>query len=480
MKVSRVILSVCLLLQAVQIVKGVHDKGTLNGITFECSKGFSFYDGNCYKAIDVPATVADANVVCSGQGSKPYYPRDEIEYHDYVAKLLPKKIWFGLLKESDDEWKILGGDVPLEMIPRWGNRQPDLMGGNATAVDPKNEVMMYDASGLLPFVCKYPACLEGYMRCDAKCIPSQQVCNGLPECVDERDENNCTSRGTWYLTLSETTGTVQTQPMSDFDEQTWVLEAGVGQRIRLYIPQMNLEENVVFLEVWTGSFLFQSSEMLGRFTGSVSSKHLYSTNHYLSIRFYAASDLSRNIGTYSFEWVTEIPSIPAGTKQEMAINDWKNISMPFTNDEYTPINLKLSWQINANEGNVITYYVQVTPKSGYSVDEVKYELNVEGMEDSLSDRHYYTSTTNEVKLMSNYVPVNGHVTLKYKLGCGVAIDDTYGVIVSPHPVPNDLMCIWTLDAGESASQWEMVSQISYIPESGTGFSMNQSNYSIRR
>jgi hypothetical protein len=35
------------------------------------------------------------------------------------------------------------------------------MGGNATAVDPKNEVMMYDASGMLPFVCKYPACLEG-------------------------------------------------------------------------------------------------------------------------------------------------------------------------------------------------------------------------------------------------------------------------------------------------------------------------------
>jgi hypothetical protein len=60
--------------------------------------------------------------------------------------------------------------------------------------------------------------------------------------------------------------------------------------------------------------------------------------------------------------------------------------------------------------------VQVSPKSGFSVDDVKYELNVEGMEDSLSDRHYYTSTTNEVKLMSNFVPVNGHVTLRYKLG----------------------------------------------------------------
>jgi hypothetical protein len=67
---------------------------------------------------------------------------------------------------------------------------------------------------------------------------------------------------------------------------------------------MNLEENVVFLEVWTGSFLFQYSEMLGRFTGSVSSKYLFSTNHYLSIRFYAASDLSRNVITYSFGWVT--------------------------------------------------------------------------------------------------------------------------------------------------------------------------------
>jgi hypothetical protein len=37
-------------------------------------------------------------------------------------------------------------------------------------------------------------------------------------------------------------------------------------------------------------------------------------------------------------------------------------------------------------------------------------------------------------------------------GCGVEIVDTYGVIVSPHPVPNDLMCTWTLDAGEKASR----------------------------
>ena len=34
----------------------------------------------------------------------------------------------------------------------------------------------------------------------------------------------------------------------------------------------------------------------------------------------------------------------------------------------------------------------------------------------------------------------------------MTIVDTYGVIISPHPIPNDLQCSWTLNAGESASR----------------------------
>lgn len=65
------------------------------------------------------------------------------------------------LRLDSDEWKIVDDQVKLVDIPRWGNGQPNLKDGNATAVDPVNEVTIYDANEKLPFVCKYPACLEG-------------------------------------------------------------------------------------------------------------------------------------------------------------------------------------------------------------------------------------------------------------------------------------------------------------------------------
>ena len=56
----------------------------------------------------------------------------------------------------------------------------------------------------------------------------------------------------------------------------------------------------------------------------------------------------------------------------------------------------------------------VSPKSGYTMDDVKYELTANGME--IHDRNYYTSATNEVHLMSGFVPENGDVTVNYRLG----------------------------------------------------------------
>ncbi|XP_053393488.1 uncharacterized protein LOC123564875 isoform X1 [Mercenaria mercenaria] len=453
MKVSGLILSVCLLLLAEQAAAGGHtETEKLGKVTFECSEGWSIYNGNCYKAIDVPMPYAFASLTCLGQGGLLYYPENEIEYHDFVAGLLPKTIWFGLHKDDDDgKWKIGEGEVPLENIPRWGLKQPDQGIGNASAVDPVKEVMIYDENKNLPFVCKYRACMEGYTLCDlAKCIPSEQVCNGLPECADERDENNCPDLGKWYLHLEEETGSFQTGSVTDFTEKTWILEADVGKRIRLYVPQMNLQTNVVFVEVWSGGPTFESSEMLHRFTGSNSFIYLYSTTNFLIVRLYAI-DVSTNTASYSFGWSTNITQIPQGEKKETAMTTWKGIPIPFTSEEVKPKNLMLWWRIDAPEGELITYYVQIDAKTGYSADDVKFDIKVYGMEESLEYRYYYTWAFNEMHIVSNFVPENGNVTLRYKLGCGMDINDTYGIIVSPHPIPNDLKCSWTLNAGQNMS-----------------------------
>ncbi|XP_053393496.1 uncharacterized protein LOC123562448 isoform X3 [Mercenaria mercenaria] len=425
----------------------------LGKVTFECRKGWSIYNANCYKAIDVPMTYAFASLTCLGQGSVLYYPENELEYHDFVAGLLPKTIWFGLHKDNEDgKWKIGEIEVPLENIPRWGPKQPDQSIGNATAVHPVTEIMIYDENENLPFVCKYRACIEGYIPCDlaSKCIPSEQVCNGLPECTDERDENNCSDLGKWYLHLEEEAGSFQTGSVTDFTEKTWIFEADVGKRIRLYVPQMNLQTNVVFVEVWSGGPTFESSEMLHRFTGNNSFIYLYSTTNFLIVRLYAI-DVSTNTASYSFGWSTNIAQIPMGEKVETAITTWKGIPIPFISEEVKPKNLMLWWRIDAPEGQLITYYVQIDPETGYSADDVNFDIKVYGMEDSLKCRYYYTWAFNEMHVVSNFVPENGAVTLRYKLGCGMDITDTYGIIVSPHPIPNSLKCSWTLNAGQNMS-----------------------------
>lgn len=51
---------------------------------------------------------------------------------------------------------------------------------------------------------------------------------------------------------------------------------------------------------------------------------------------------------------------------------------------------------------------------GYKEEDVDFAIFADDM--PILYRHYYVSSTNEVNIRSDYVPVNGEVVLKYRIG----------------------------------------------------------------
>lgn len=47
---------------------------------------------------------------------------------------------------------------------------------------------------------RVPDCENGQFLCDiTRCIPQNEVCDGLPQCRDGSDEENCPERGESHL-----------------------------------------------------------------------------------------------------------------------------------------------------------------------------------------------------------------------------------------------------------------------------------------
>lgn len=53
----------------------------------------------------------------------------------------------------------------------------------------------------------------------------------------------------------------------------------------------------------------------------------------------------------------EIPEIHDGVEVLSALNSWKTLTIPFSSLEYKPKDVFLAWRIDAEEGELITFYV---------------------------------------------------------------------------------------------------------------------------
>ncbi|XP_052236179.1 CUB and sushi domain-containing protein 1-like [Dreissena polymorpha] len=392
--------------------------------------------------VDVDETHKEAKAVCTRQGSDLFMLNNDIEYDEAVHKLFPtKNIWIAYKTN----------DTSLDFIKRWANFEPVVIPDQPGCIvlDPiASKTRVADCDERHAFVCKRRACLQGYVSCDkaAKCIPMERMCDGNMDCDDTSDEFfNCSSKGYHSIHVNGTSS-LNTGTLTAGNQKTWNLVAPIGRRIRIFIQSTTLAANLAFLDIYSGTPYMQEASLIKRFTGTVSSQYIYSTNNFLTINMYA-QNVQSAVPAFNILYTSDLPDIFHGFKDLTASIIWEQLVFPYQNEMNKPAQLQLRWRITAPVGQLISYYLE-------KVDSSK-PLQAEIMSGdwTLFMDHIYVSGTNTLEIVMKEVPSN--TKLVYKTGCGQNVSHHSGMIISPNimgVIPNNVMCSWTLDGGQRAGR----------------------------
>ena len=65
---------------------------------------------------------------------------------------------------------------------------------------------------------------------------------------------------------------------------------------------MNLEQNVAFVEVWTGSYDIRRATLIERFTGHVTPRSIYSMYHFMILRI-VTHNITQDMSGFTFGYI---------------------------------------------------------------------------------------------------------------------------------------------------------------------------------
>ncbi|WAQ95238.1 FBP1-like protein [Mya arenaria] len=412
--------------------------------------GWIIHKANCYKKVDVDMTFNEASTTCNLEGAHLFYPANELEYDEVIARNAPGiHTWIGFMTNGTHIGRTEAGlDTPSDRIPRWANNEPttNMHDIDCILVDNMKGLMVRACDEMHPFFCKRRACLKGYMSCDmaAKCVPETRKCDGKFDCSDTSDELDCPNDMN-YIDV-ERSGSFSTHTLYPGQNRIWTIKAPIGRRIKLYVPSMTLETNVAFLEVWTGNPTFAVSRLIKKFTSTVNAGvYLYSDNNYMTVRLYA-NNLQQNFNAKTLSYTADNTNIFRGYKDLDASVGLSSLIFPYQGFEYKPEGLQLRWRITASGGDYITYYVEPIDKTKPTSGKIR------GGMTNLAPGDVRVTGRNELHITMEGVPEN--LQLMYKSGCGgITLTHEYGEIhLFDELIPHNATCTWTLKGGEAVGR----------------------------
>lgn len=196
----------------------------------------------------------------------------------------------------------------------WGWKEPKTSNGECTYVSVADgKWYMRSCDNILPFVCERNPCPAGdrdTFMCNGRCLGKQLLCNGVDDCGDSSDEQNCDA-GTSTACASTFIGlkgyiTVPTPSPGRYGSNMsclWTIKAPPGTRINTMFSYFDTENNTDFLEFWDGSPSLAASKLALRLSGPMTKMiNFTSSYNFLILRF--VSDAMYEFVGFNLTWTT--------------------------------------------------------------------------------------------------------------------------------------------------------------------------------
>ncbi|KAK7489121.1 hypothetical protein BaRGS_00019635, partial [Batillaria attramentaria] len=383
-----------------------HTSETMGSITFSCPDGWEIKAPDCYLFVDFEMPFEKASDMCGTYGASLVHIEDEVEAKDVGTEDVCTGLW-----DRDEPKKESGVICVAANAPqgRWASMEPDTR---------------------LPSVCKTPACVQGTFRCrdGSKCISDMWKCDGDYDCDDQSDEDNCDSHCTHYMqqesgTLDENSGYTAGQTC------TWIIEGTIGKPLSVTFSTVNVEEDVDYIEVWSGGPSLETSKHQDTLTGQMANKRVLGTNHFLIIRL--VPDLTNQLTGFQATWGPDDELSPA--VREIEVTDaGVEITSPYYMTQPPDVFLR-QFTVYSDDGSHITMEVLENGfRPGFRYDPMTLS-NVNSF-DIFPDSYVSIEDKFSFSVMSDGTPSDGTGEFKAILrkGCSVDFTRASGIIVPPN------------------------------------------------
>lgn len=398
---------------------------SMGNITFECPDGWKIKGPDCYLLVEFEMSRPDASTMCQKYGASLAQIVDEVEAKDLG----------GLVQQNYNQWKHywIGNAMAVSedvCTGFWDRGEPsnENLPFNVAANAPQGRWSRMDNNIKLPSICKTQACVADTFRCKDgfKCLSNKWKCDGVYDCEDQSDEDDCASFCTKYW--PQESGNWSTA-YSAGKTCTWTIEGKVGRPLSITFSTVNLEADVDYIEVWSGGPTLKTSTLQATLTDRQSNQRVLGVNHFLIVVLVA--DLTTQGTGFSATWGPDAQLSPAVRK--IVVNDFgAEITSPYYGTQPPDVFLR-QFAISSDDGSHITMQVV---EEGFQLDYDSMTmtgLSSVAKTDMLPDSYVSITSSFFLSVMSSARPQNriGEFKAILRKGCTVELKDRSGVIEPP-------------------------------------------------
>ncbi|KAL8564073.1 hypothetical protein ACOMHN_034550 [Nucella lapillus] len=330
----------------------------MGNITFECPDGYQIKGPDCYLLVNSPMKRQLAAKLCEAHGASLVEIRDEVEGKD-VGHMVQTRhsswtnYWVGnVVQDSDSACGWF-----------WAKQEPqDRMANSSLYVAASPPMGRWEGKSMntrLPFVCRTDASVHGTFRCrDGKKILSNMwKCDGIYDCEDQSDESNCAITSCTYYRYEATgTLTVDSALYKAGKTCTWYIEGPPEKLLAITFQSLDLEADVDYVEVWSGSPSLLTSKLQARLTGSLTNRKVYGCNNFLIVKLVA--DLTVEKAGFTASWAPG-NELSYQVQNITASDDWVELTSPSysSSSNILPVAYDRQYTVSTDPDSVITMEV---------------------------------------------------------------------------------------------------------------------------